>query len=88
MPAIFFARKTDIDFDSEKMIKLGFKYVALPYGAYGRNTISVLNKYYKLAFAFDRQGFPYVTKYTNIFRLNRIAIDGESATDILKKYLY
>jgi len=87
-PAIYFMKKSDIDSDCEIMLKNGFNYVALPYGAYNRNTTSVLSKYYKLAFAFDRIGFPYIMKNTNVFKLNRIAIDGNSTVKTLKKYLY
>ena len=86
--AIFFVKESDIKADCEIMLKNGFNCVALPYGAYDKNKISILGKYYKLAFDFDKIKFPYVMKNSNIFRLNRISIDGNSPTNILEKYLY
>ena len=88
LPAIYFMKKTDIESDCDIMLKNGFNYVALPYGAYGRNTALYFSKYYKLAFDFDRIGFPYITKISNVFKLNRIAIDGNSTVNTLRRYLY
>lgn len=88
IPAIYFMKKSDIESDCDIMLKNGFNYAALPYGAYGTNTALYFSKYYKLAFAFDKIGFPYIIKNSNIFKLNRIAIDGNYTVKTLKKYLY
>lgn len=73
--------------DLEKMKFEKFNSIAMPYGAYSKNKIEVLKKYYKCGFALPRRAFPYVSKLSNVYALPKIRIDGTMDGNILSKYL-
>ncbi len=74
--------------DIEKMRDEGFECIAMPYGAYSKNTIKILSKYYELGFSFPgRKSFPYASRISNKYRLPRIRVEGSKNVEDLKKYL-
>lgn len=88
IPAMCIVDDAQLEYDCTLMNKLAFKYIALPYGGYGKTTINIIKKYYKIAFAIDRVGNPYASLKSNKYMINRIIIDGNSDEKFLEKYLF
>ena len=78
--------REEMEEDTDKMLSLGFEYMAYPYGARNNLIKEVLKeKGFKIAFRFGPPA--YATRNSDQFAMERIKINDTADLDYLKKWL-